>query len=268
MTATQFLSDSQLERAAPAVFAEAPDTEVSERYGFMPTIEVVNALRDAGFYPVWADQPKVRKNSRREVAKHMIRFRRPNESVLGVGDTMPEVVLVNSHDRTSTFQLSAGLFRLVCSNGMIVADQDFGTVKAKHTSEAPNHIVEGSYRVIDELPQIEGQLERFQALPAGQQEQRAFAEAAMAARWGEPNKAPISWEQLVQPRRPQDREQNPTVWGTYNRVQENLFRGGLQGRASTGRRTRTKPINSVDENNKLNRALWTLADRLAEHIEK
>lgn len=262
------LSNDQLERAAPAVFATDPHEEVSERYGFVPTIEVVNALRDSGFYPVWAAQPKVRKESRRGVAKHMLRFRRPDaKPITKEADSIPEVVLVNAHDRTSSFQLHAGLFRMVCSNGMVVADQDFDTVKVRHNSEAPGHVVEGSYRVIEELPQITSQVERFQALPLGKQEQRAYAEAAMATRWEDPNKAPITWEQLVQPRRPQDREEQPTVWGTYNRVQENLFRGGLQGRSANNRRTRTRPINSVDENSRVNRALWTLADRLAEHVE-
>ena len=114
----QPLSDEQIARSAPAVFADSPHHEVSGRYGFVRTIDVIHGLRDVGWVPVRAKQPNVRKQDRRGVAKHLIRFRRTDAEPLGrVGDAVPEVVLFNSHDRTSAFQLNAGLFRMVCSSG-------------------------------------------------------------------------------------------------------------------------------------------------------
>jgi len=44
------------------------------------------------------------------------------------------------------------------------------------------------------------------------------------------------------------------------RVQENLVKGGLSSRAANGRQQRTRPVQGIDQNVRLNRALWLLAD--------
>jgi len=67
-----------------------------------------------------------------------------------VGDVFPEVVLLNSPDGTSAYQLMAGTFRLVCLNGMVVADRDFGTIKVPHKGDIVNQVIEGSYTVLQE----------------------------------------------------------------------------------------------------------------------
>ena len=53
------------------------------------------------------------------------------------------------------------------------------------------------------------------------------------------------------------------LWTTFNRIQENMIKGGMSGRSKSGRRSTTREVNGVTENVKLNRALWTLADEFA-----
>ena len=115
----RILTHDQLHRTAPAIFANQPDEAVSDRYGFVPTINVVDSLQAEGWYPVRAQQTHSRDLERRQVARHMIRFRQDPDRQMTVGDSVTELVLTNSHDRTAAFQLDLGLFRLVFLNGMV-----------------------------------------------------------------------------------------------------------------------------------------------------
>src|SRR4051812_18563680 len=116
------LTNEQLFSVAPSIFADHAHESRSARYAHVPTFQVMEALKDNGFLPMLATQSKVRDNStgRQDFTKHMIRFRHADHA-LAVGDVFPEVVLVNSHDGTSSYQLNSGLYRLVCGNGMVVS---------------------------------------------------------------------------------------------------------------------------------------------------
>src|SRR4030067_153211 len=134
------LSNDAIRKAAPSVFATEPWDQVSERYVFIPTIEVVNQLRANGFQPVRASQSKSRIEGKGEFTKHMLRFRREHDILTQLGDELPEIVLVNSHDRTSSYQLSAGVFRLACLNGMVVKSADFGSIKVQHSGNIVDNV--------------------------------------------------------------------------------------------------------------------------------
>ncbi len=257
------LSNDQIMRLAPSVFAQAPDGNVSERYGFVPTMTLVEAFREQGWLPVRAQQTRVRDSQRQHVARHMLRFRR-NYSPIEVGDSVAELVLTNSHDRSSAYQLDAGLFRLVCSNGMVCPIGDFGGIRVRHGKNVVDDIIEGSYELLDEVPQIAASVEAFRDTQLDSKEQSLFAEAALEVRYGEdwPKASPVRTDQILGARRREDEGDN--LWATFSRVQENLLRGSLRGRARNGRRVRTRAVNSVSEDVRLNRALWRLAQRFAD----
>ncbi|BBP45104.1 hypothetical protein THMIRHAS_04770 [Thiosulfatimonas sediminis] len=261
--AMNILTDNQLYQTAPAIFAESPDHAVSERYGFVPTIEVINELKNEGWYPVRAQQTNVRDQDKRHLAKHMIRFRQDPDRQLTIGDSIAELVLTNSHDRSSAYQLDLGVFRLVCLNGMVAKAGDLGGICVKHGKNVVDNILEGSLALANQVPQISESVENLQSTLISNLESQMFARAALHLRYGEHWQAlsPISSDALLQARRSEDKE--PTLWKTFNRVQENLMKGGLMGRSQTGRRTRTKAIASVTEDVRLNRALWQLADEFS-----
>lgn len=261
--AMNILTDNQLLKTAPAIFSDSPDLAVSERYGFVPTIEVVNELKTEGWYPVRAQQANTRDQDRLHLAKHMIRFRQDPDRQMSVGDSIAELVLTNSHDRSSAYQLDLGVFRLVCLNGMVAKAGDLGNIRVKHGKNIVENILEGSVQLANQVPQISASVENLQSTLISNVESQMFARAALNLRYGEQwqSLSPISPESLLQARRTEDKE--PTLWKTFNRVQENLMKGGLLGRSSTGRRTRTKAIHSVSEDVRLNRALWQLADEFS-----
>ena len=121
----------QLREIAPSVFATEPADKVSSRYGFVPTVDVVEELSNRGLVPVFAGQTISRDENNRPFAKHLLRFR-PQYAPTVAGQSVPEVVLMNSHDGSSGFKLWLGLFRMVCCNGLIISDGIMGQVSVAH----------------------------------------------------------------------------------------------------------------------------------------
>lgn len=259
------LDNDTIARYAPSVLATEAHESRGERYAFIPTINVLEGLRNEGFLPYEVRQTRCRDLGKREFTKHLVRLRHVDAK--GNGAEVPEIVLVNSHDGTSSYQLIAGVFRLICSNGLIAGDI-CDDIRIRHSGNVISDVIEGSYRVLDNIKQVEGRIDTYKSINLLPAEQQAFADAAARLRWDEDDNgnldAPIrSTSQLLLPHRYDDRKND--LWTTFNVAQENLVRGGISGRSKTGRRTRTREVGGVNENVKLNRALWTLADQLAKY---
>lgn len=249
----------QIRHAAPAVFAENKHTSRSERYTYIPTSEVLAGLQREGFSPYEVRQGGSRDDAKRGFTKHLVRLRR--QDAVTVGDSLREIVLLNSHDGTSSYQLMSGLFRLVCSNGLVIADGEAQTIRVPHKGDIVGQVIDAAYTVIDDGRRIDANVSEMRALELNKGEQEAFATAAAALRF-EDGKTPIEPALLNDARRRDDH--GADLWRTFNRVQENLERGGIgyTARDENGRRTayrHTRPVNSIDGSVSLNRALWTLA---------
>ncbi len=108
-TPNQPLTTDDIARLAPSALAREASDGMSQRYTYIPTIDVIDGMREAGFLPFRATQSGTRDTSRSEHTKHMIRFRHAASlPSVAVGDSLVEVVLVNSHDGTSSYKLMAG----------------------------------------------------------------------------------------------------------------------------------------------------------------
>lgn len=263
----QFLSNDQLRSSVPSIFALEPWQHMSERYRFVPTVQVLDRMQEEGFFPVRAMQGRTRIEGKGEVTKHMIRLR--HRSIMDnprfVGQEIPEIVLLNSHDGTSAYQLFAGIFRLVCLNGMVVESSSFGKVHAKHSGseDLPSRVIEASYEVIENAPAIMEQVETMKAIPLRRDAQVAFANAASELR---PTKLEIDPVRLLESRRSVDNasaDGGRDLWHTMNVVQENIMRGGLRGRTANNARRRTAAVANVTDDVRINRGLWRLAEEMA-----
>jgi hypothetical protein len=144
---------------------------------------------------------------------------------------------------------------MVCSNGLIAGDVH-NDVRVRHTGNVVNDVIEGSFEVLQNLQQVTGSIDAMRAVDLTDAEQRLLAAGAIELRWGD--ESPVKPQQLITPRRYEDNKSD--LWTTFNRIQENLVKGGVRGRSATGRRTTTREVGGVNENVKLNRALWQLAE--------
>jgi uncharacterized protein DUF932 len=259
------LSDEELRRCAQSIFATQPIDTVSNRYSFLPTSSVLRGMRENGWLPVRAEQQSVRIEARRGFQKHLIRFARSEQ--LGSWEknqVRPEVVLLNSHDKSSAYQLHCGLFRLVCSNGMVVADATFQRISIKHSGFNPDSVIEASFEVLSAVPDIMNKVQLFQDRILTDAERLALATGAATYRWEDLNKAPVSPSTLLNPRRFGDGARD--LWTTLNTIQENLVRGGQRDysrrRPDGSRMPKSRAIKGIDEDIKLNKALWHMAEVL------
>lgn len=251
------LSTEEIRRYAPSVFATTPWEKVSENYRFVPTVEVFNALVEKNFLPVYAGQSKTRIEGKGEFTRHVLRFRHPDMPM--IGDSAPELVLLNSHDRSSSYKLMFGVFRMVCANGIISCSSSVEDIVARHSGrkDLVQEVIEGSYRVIENAPTVAKQIGDWRNIDLSEQQRIAYATAALELR---DTKIKPMAESLLAARREADAGHD--VWSTFNRVQENLIRGGI-GVFQNRQFRHTRAIKSVNEDVKLNRALWRLTEELA-----
>ncbi|AVT12435.1 DUF932 domain-containing protein [Paracidovorax avenae] len=251
------LSDDQIRRVAPSIFAEAPHESRSERYSYIPTAAVLTELRKEGFEPFAVTQTRVRDEGKREHTKHMIRLRHASQIN---GAEANEIILLNSHDGTSSYQMLAGMFRFVCCNGLVCGDT-VADVRVPHKGDVAGAVIEGAFEVLSGFERVKESRDLMRGITLDEGEAEVFARAALALKYDDPNKpAPVTESQVLMPRRFDDRR--PDLWTTFNRVQENITKGGLSGRSANGRRQQTRPVQGIDSDVRLNRALWLLADGL------
>ena len=254
-------SEDQMRAAAPSVFAEGKHASRSERYTYIPTIEVLRGLRKEGFEPFMVAQGQSRVEGKAEFTKHMIRMRHA-----GQVQTKPEaneIILINSHDGASSYQILAGMLRFVCCNGLVVG-KVVEDIRIPHKGNIEGEVIEGAFRVLEQFETVEASAEGMKALTLKPEEEAAFATAALALRFGERTEdqppPPITAEQLIEARRPEDL--GHSLWTIFQRSQENIMRGGQPGRSVQGRRLHTRPVGSIDRGVSLNRALWVLAEEM------
>ena len=249
------LSDDQIRAVAPSIFAEAPHGSRSERYSYIPTATVLQELRGEGFQPFMVCQTRVRQDDRREFTKHLIRLRHASQIN---GREANEIILLNSHDGTSSYQMLAGMFRFVCQNGLVCGDT-VADVRVPHKGDVAAQVIEGAYTVLQGFGNAQESREAMQAVALDVGESEVFARAALALKYDDAEQAPpVTESQILMPRRHDDDRRD--LWSVFNRTQENLIKGGLTGRSANGRRQSTRPVQGIDQNLRLNRALWLLAD--------
>jgi len=243
---------------APAALGNRADNRVSDRYSFVPTDKVIDLLEKEG----WNLQKARQVSSRTwnpHTAKHHLTFahERLSRADLAVGDSTPRLDLINAHNGLGTYKLLAGIFRLICTNGLIVSDRDFGHVKLRHIGFKEEDVIKASQAVIDNVSKLSEIVDEWQGVSLNMGQIRSFGEEAAALRW-EGDTAMEMAEHLIRPRREQDK--TPDLWTVFNVVQENLMKGGFSN-SDTGRRARA--VKNIDKTVTYNQGVWDLARNYA-----
>lgn len=256
------LDDKQLKSFAPTIFAKSGIEGVSDKYGFVSSIDIVRAMRDSGFEPVEVRQSKRRDEGRMPWTKHMMKFRKTGLiKKITVGDVVPQVVMLNSHDRSSGFHLYGGLFRLVCSNGLLVSDgANVEPIRVHHTARMVQDVVDKSRVLIQDIDGVFKLREDMLATSMTKQAAYKFAERALEFR--PPRRSGVmSVESVLEARREGDEAMD--LWHVFNRIQENMLRGGnlttVTGEGGRERQVQTRGIGRIERDVQVNSALWSLA---------
>src|SRR5437867_2474828 len=256
------LSHETLRAQAPSIFAPGPMAGVSDRYTFVPTARIVDGLREQNWLPVEVEEQRIRNESRRGFQKHLLRFRRA-EQMATLDEWNVELVLLNSHDRGCAYQLHAGIYRRVCSNGLVMSEGSFEAIRFRHSKLETDEVVRASFRLLEFVPQVGELVDRFRYRALQTDEALALAEHALVLRYGSLEKAPVTADTLLKTRRTED--EGTDLWTTLNRVQENLVRGGVSDfhRDGRGKLRSVRALRGIDSKVSLNKGLWNLAEKLA-----
>ncbi len=262
MNVINTLTNDNIITLAPAAGSLSPIGTVSSRYSFVPTLTAVDLLREAGWFPIHAEQSIVRKTEREGYQRHLIRFAKNGLSFDG---ERVDLVLYNSHDCGCAFKLIASVWRQICGNGLMVASE-FANFSHKHIGFSPDAFIHSAGEIASAAGTIAERVDEMKVIEMTPDERGVFAQAAHSLIYDEPDQAPVQPHQLLDERRYDDKGND--LWTTFNVIQENVMRGGLKGISRGGdgrlRRIATRPVKALDRNIKLNQALWFLTERMAE----
>ena len=264
-----FLTEDELRSIAPSVFATTAHESRSARFKPIATYDVVRKLEQEGFGVVGAVQSIARFEDRKDHTKHLLRLRKKDDVQRNVGDTVFEILLKNANDGTAAYDLLAGLFRIRCLNSLVAMSTQLSTQRVRHSGDVAPKVIEGVFSVLNDAERALNAPDQWGQIQLENAEQTLLAEAAHAIRFPvdeNNNKTTnVRPDQLLNVRRTGDAGSD--LWTVFNRVQENVIRGGLDNFGYDAnnryRRGHTRQVKGIDQSTALNRALWTLGEEMA-----
>jgi hypothetical protein len=255
LSTIETISKEQVKQVAPSVFTKHGSSTVSEKYSHIPTERVLDDMSALGWNVVDAKEIKSRKNQ--GFQKHMLVFANPEIVIEGAdGDTVfPRILLTNSHDGKNAFIFQAGLFRLVCSNGLVIADEQFGKMKIRHMGydfEALQHLIT---EMVEKLPLTVESMNQFKSKQLSEDQKQQFALEALGLRFDTENKT-FNVQDFLTPTRKQDSGND--LWSVFNLVQEKLV-NGMFDYSSASKTRKARRIKNFQQDIALNSDLYKLA---------
>lgn len=240
-----------LKEITPSVFATSPSPKMSQKYTFVPTMDIIENFDREGWKVYSAKQI-----GRGQFAQHELRLR--NGELPNVGDSLIEAVVRNSHNGLSTFSVSAGLHRLVCSNGLTVPTSIADSISVRHMKFDVGMVKEITDQFAERLPLIQRSVGKMETTFLEEERLVDFVNKSALIRWEKGSMPKINVEDFLRPER--DGDVGNSVWKTFNVIQEKFVRGGLQYKSPKGRLTTMKELKNFQNINKINTNLWELAE--------
>lgn len=241
-----------------SVYNKTPAAHLSPRYVHVDSEQVVDAMCAEGFEVASVQTAKNRSATSNAFGRHMIDFRHPDMPT--IGDAVPRIVFVNSHDGSTRASALAGVFRFVCSNGLVVGNTMYQE-KLRHSGAAATTLVERMQALAKNTAPLFQQIDRWSHKGMTTARSREFAKMAAQLRWGDAERFTV--EDLLQVRRAED--DRGDLWTVFNRLQETTTQGhGLEGLTRTGRVTSARPLKEIQANLTYNAQLWELAEEFSQ----
>ena len=268
---SQALSKDQIREVAPSVFASAPSEITGSNYGFVSSIEALKVFEDMGWKVYGAQESRInalspehytekeiaRQEARRGFQTHILKLR--HDSIEGfkptkVGDLWPEIVFRNAHDGRSSFNLSFGLFRLICTNGMVTCEDLAAPIKIKHEGFRRLDVTSAIEALMMDSSKVWCNVNDMKELELTPDQKVEFGKWALDLRQDGNKIDPLS---IVEPQREGDNASD--LFTVFNVAQEYLIRGGLKIVKDNGKTSKTRGITSIEENIRVNKELWSQA---------
>lgn len=264
---TCFLNEEEIHQRCPYAFLTNPSNpDVSNKYVQATTFDVINDLHKLGWYPVVAKQCRNKKNSRGIRSFHMIALQNPDIKVIdknGNIEAYPRIILTNSHDGFNSFKFMCGLFRTVCSNGLVIADEEFSNMNIRHINYNFEELRKMVVSFLENLPNKIEVINTMRETILTDEQKINFAIAAVKLRKGytDEDKVDISndtIEEVLTPVRKEDEGNN--LWKVFNVIQEKIVKGRYSYGENGKKSRKVRPLTSIVKDLQINKTLFNIAN--------
>ena len=261
LESSKFLSKKELNEIAPSIFTMKPSSEVSEKYTHIPTEQVIDDMELMGWKPVDAKEVKARTKGTQGVQKHLVVFRNDEVVINGQdGDVVyPQILITNSHDGKNAFQFTAGLFRMICENGLVVATDEFEDLKMRHmgyTFEDLQVLIRG---MVEKLPLTVEAMNKMKEVELEEKTIVELAKDLLDIRVKDTNNSykNEAIDEVLTTQRKED--EGNGLWEVFNTIQENIINGNFHYNTEGGKERQARIIKNFKQDLDLNRKMFAKA---------
>jgi hypothetical protein len=255
---TNFLTKEQIKDKAKSIFATGGAENTSEKYSHIPTFKIIEDMEVLGWKPIDVKEVKARKNA--GFQKHLVVFRNSEISIDGVdGDTVfPQILLTNSSDGKNAFTFRAGLFRLVCENGLVISTQDFADMRIRHYGYDFAELQKTINTMVEKLPLTVEAMNKFKQTQLAEEQILSFAKQALEVRFSKEEVEHISIDYTEFTKATRKEDEGNDLWSVFNRIQEKIIDGDFN--YGYGNKTRkARRIKNFNQDLVVNSQLYELA---------
>ena len=282
---SEFKTVQELKELAPSIFTAKPSMDVSKHYCHIPTDRLIKDMELLGWGVVDAKEVKARTNATKGFQKHLVVFRNPDivinhnpngliqdstsptgwrksDGTFGkknnVDTVFPQILLTNSHDGKNAFTFTAGLFRMVCENGLVVSTNEFEKVAIRHMGYDFDELQKQISEMVEKLPLTVESMNKMVDTKMSQQKVLDFAKDMLAVRFSkeELNRITIDMDDFITPVR--DEDKGDDLWSIFNVVQEKIIEGDFEYIAGTKVR-KARQIKNFKQDMDLNSKMFDVA---------
>jgi len=259
------LTIEQIRQEAPQAFAATPRPGLSAKYSFLPTSRIIEDMDRLGWRVNMAKSNRSRTSVNREFGSHVIKFFHPEvfiQDTEGNVESYINVVVMNNHAGVGSFKFELGIFRLVCTNGLVIKDTDMGSFNIRHSGYSFEQLQQTMNTAMERLPELVGKINQYNMITLTAEQQREFARQAIALR-SYTDRVPTEEElaSFLVPRRQQD--VGDSLWVVMNRIQEGVIKGGYDFTNRQGKSRKAKSIRNIQKDIEVNQAIWELGMQFA-----
>ncbi len=255
-----FLNASQIKERAKSVFTDKAGPSTSEKFTHIPTHKVIEDMEQLGWGVVDAKEVKARAKNSIGFQKHLVVFRNPDVVINGAdGDTVfPQILLTNSNDGKNAFTFTAGLFRMVCENGLVVSTQEFENVKMRHMGYTFEELQKQIRAMVEQLPLTVESMNKMKQIQLDEEQAKAFAKKALTTRFEEDQVEAMNFnlDELLEPTRDEDKGND--LWSVFNVIQEKILAGDFTYMSGAKIR-KARKVKNFKQDLEINQKLFAMA---------
>lgn len=266
---TRMYNTQNLTENNPRFALEAmPTANLSDKYQFISTQDIVSACCRMGLTIKTEAACRTRIVEKRGYQKHSVIMGETTDMAIPkIGDCSLRVIITNDHSGGGSIKVQIGLYRMVCTNGMVVGQDLMKPLRFRHVKrqvegqELQDYIIGRVQDLLSDFyTNVQGRVATMRDVILTAEQQTTFATEAAKLLSNNGVSNLVSDAQLLMVNRQADMSND--LWTVFNRIQENGMRGGLDRQVAQGRRRNhatTRPIRGMARAHAFNEDLFDLA---------